>query len=142
MTRRCRGCGRRLSRPSPDGLGPVCGRRLTPTPTAQPDTPAPATTAGQLELEEPVTDLDRGQTQAATIRTAARELAEIANLGDTGALREILLDLSYALADLSGPLRELAEAWAETAVDPDAQPLDPDVLDALAGQLRHCANNT
>ncbi|MBZ6102762.1 hypothetical protein [Streptomyces olivaceus] len=28
---RCAACGRRLRRPSPTGLGPVCARRLAPT---------------------------------------------------------------------------------------------------------------
>ncbi len=29
---RCLACGRRLRRPSPSGLGPVCFRRLNPAP--------------------------------------------------------------------------------------------------------------
>ena len=30
---RCAACGRRLKRPSSSGLGPVCEKRLNPTPT-------------------------------------------------------------------------------------------------------------
>lgn len=38
---RCAACGRRLRRPSPSGLGPVCFRRLNPAPAR----PAPARVA-------------------------------------------------------------------------------------------------
>jgi hypothetical protein len=40
-TNRCTACGRRLRRPSPTGLGPVCERRLRPR-TAARNTPAAA----------------------------------------------------------------------------------------------------
>jgi hypothetical protein len=33
---RCAACGRRLRRPSPSGLGPVCFRRLNPAPARTP----------------------------------------------------------------------------------------------------------
>lgn len=33
---RCLACGRRLRRPSPSGLGPVCFRRLNPAPARTP----------------------------------------------------------------------------------------------------------
>ncbi len=33
---RCQACGRRLSRPSPSGLGPVCARRLSAPPRRPP----------------------------------------------------------------------------------------------------------
>ncbi|TVL89806.1 hypothetical protein [Streptomyces sp. SAJ15] len=36
MTAECRACRRPLSRPSPDGLGPVCRRRLRPATTTVP----------------------------------------------------------------------------------------------------------
>lgn len=55
---RCRACKRRLSRPSPDGLGPVCRRARQPQ-TARPtqlELPASVPAAdGQLALafEEP-----------------------------------------------------------------------------------------
>lgn len=51
---RCAACGRPLRRPSPTGLGPVCARRLNPTPTRRPairtpDTP-PGPIPGQVEI--------------------------------------------------------------------------------------------
>lgn len=58
MTARCAACRRRLTRPSPDGLGPTCRRRLAPPPArAGPhDQPRPALdhaaldAAGQLAI--------------------------------------------------------------------------------------------
>jgi hypothetical protein len=52
---RCAACGRRLSRPSPTGLGPVCARRLgatparRPRPVSRPD-PPPEPIPGQTEI--------------------------------------------------------------------------------------------
>lgn len=52
---RCTACGRRLRRPSPTGLGPVCQRRLRSRPPSR-TTPAAATGSpvppipGQTEL--------------------------------------------------------------------------------------------
>jgi hypothetical protein len=52
---RCRSCGRRLRRPSPDGYGPVCRRAMQPPRTASGsgNTRAPTTRAstGQLALD-------------------------------------------------------------------------------------------
>lgn len=51
---RCLACGRRLSRPSPTGLGPVCARRLGATirrpPTIRAADPPPEPVDGQTEL--------------------------------------------------------------------------------------------
>lgn len=57
---RCVACGRRLSRPSPWGLGPVCARRLGVA-AARASPPRPATgpaphVPGQTELPLSVTD--------------------------------------------------------------------------------------
>jgi hypothetical protein len=56
---RCAACRRRLRRPTPTGLGPVCERRLNPaTPRASPaaiDGPVPMV-PGQTEL--PLADPD------------------------------------------------------------------------------------
>ncbi len=52
---RCVACGRRLRRPSPSGLGPVCFRRLNPAPArpapARVAEPAVAHCEGQTEIE-------------------------------------------------------------------------------------------
>jgi hypothetical protein len=50
---RCAACGRRLVRPSPTGLGPVCARRLAPSrrPTSIRATDPPAQPIpGQTEI--------------------------------------------------------------------------------------------
>ncbi|TGZ14699.1 hypothetical protein DV517_61820 [Streptomyces sp. S816] len=47
---RCAGCGRRLKRPTPTGLGPVCARRLTGRPARIRITRDPDVPAGQTEL--------------------------------------------------------------------------------------------
>ncbi|MFJ9037931.1 hypothetical protein ACIRF8_15225 [Streptomyces sp. NPDC102406] len=84
-----------------------------------------------------------GAAEAVAIRENAARLAELDNLGDTSSLREILLDLSHALADLSGPVAKLADAWAEQqgGCYPADMP-NPDDLTNVAAALRHCANNT
>jgi hypothetical protein len=81
-----------------------------------------------------------GATEAETIRSVAAQLAEIDDLANTSALREVLLDLSYALANLAGPVGALIDAWNDTAVEP--VDTDVDALTDIAAVLRHCANNT
>lgn len=60
MTRRCRGCGHVLRRPSLDGYGPVCRARITPaapSPTRTPTARHTGThTPAQPTLEDTVTD--------------------------------------------------------------------------------------
>jgi hypothetical protein len=83
-----------------------------------------------------------GSDEAHTIRTAAAQLAEIDNLRDTSSLREVLLDLSYALANLAGPVGAVLDQWVE---EWDGEPVEIPDLDALiniAGALRHAANNS
>ncbi|QLJ06757.1 hypothetical protein HZZ00_37645 (plasmid) [Streptomyces sp. NEAU-sy36] len=81
-----------------------------------------------------------GAAEAETLRSTAARLAEIDGLADTSALREVLLDLSYALASLTGPVGALLDTWNETAVEPVDS--DVDALTDIAAVLRHCANNT
>lgn len=81
-----------------------------------------------------------GAAEAETIRSTAARLAEIDDLANTSALREILLDLSYALANLAGPVGALLDTWNETAVEP--VDTDVDALTDIAAVLRNCANNT
>lgn len=86
-----------------------------------------------------------GANEAATIRDHTRQLAEIDNLGDTSSLREVLLDLSYALANLAGPVGALTDAWVEQSEDgtsPDGDLPDADLLVAVAADLRQLADNT
>jgi hypothetical protein len=84
-----------------------------------------------------------GAVEARAIRDNAARLAELDNLGDTSSLREVLLDLSYALASLAGPVGALADAWAEQqgGCYPADMP-NPDELTNVAAGLRHCADNT
>lgn len=84
-----------------------------------------------------------GAVEARAIRDNAARLAELDNLGDTSSLREVLLDLSHALADLAEPVGKLAGAWAEEqgGCYPADMP-NPDDLTNVAAALRHCANNT
>lgn len=81
-----------------------------------------------------------GAAEAEAIRSTAARLAEIDDLANTGALREVLLDLSYALADLAGPIGALIDAWNDTAAEPVES--EADALTDVAAVLRHCANNT
>jgi hypothetical protein len=86
-----------------------------------------------------------GADEAHTIRVLAARLAKIENLHATSALREVLLDLSYALASLAGPVGALTDAWVEQSVDgttPDGDLPDADVLLTLAADLRQLADNT
>lgn len=87
-----------------------------------------------------------GADEAQTIRDTTARLAEIDDLRNTSSLREVLLDLSYALANLAGPIGALVDEWiAERGgVDvpsPEGLP-DADVLTALAADVRHLADNT
>ncbi|MGW2861930.1 hypothetical protein [Streptomyces sp. NPDC001205] len=84
-----------------------------------------------------------GTDEARVIRDTAARLAEIDNLRATSSLREVMLDLSYALASLAGPVGVLADAWAEEqgGCYPADLP-DPDALTTVAADLRHCADNT
>lgn len=91
-----------------------------------------------------MTDLNHlGADEARAIRDNAARLAEIDNLRDTSSLREVLLDLSYALASLAGPVGVLADAWAEeqSGCYPADMP-NPDDLTNVAAALRYCANNS
>lgn len=87
-----------------------------------------------------------GADEAAALRDTAAHLAEIDNLRDTSSLREVLLDLSYTLANLVGPIAALADQWVveRGGVDvPAAEELpDPDALTVIAANLRHLADNT
>ncbi|MFE9317869.1 hypothetical protein ACFYNV_22620 [Streptomyces albidoflavus] len=87
---------------------------------------------------------DYGADQARTIRVLSQNLAELDHLRDTSALREVLLDLSYALANLAGPVGALTDAWVERAAvpTPDGGLPDPTALMAVAGDLRQLADNT
>lgn len=83
-----------------------------------------------------------GAEQAESIRTAARQLAEIENLRDTSSLREIFYDLGEALDDLTEPLEQLLDVFDE--IHGGAFQADmPDLSDlrAVVNGLRHCANN-
>lgn len=85
-----------------------------------------------------------GADQAHTIRVLAAGLAEIDNLRETSSMREVLLDLSYALANLVGPIGALTDQWVEErgGVDvPDELP-DADALTEFAARVRHLADNT
>jgi hypothetical protein len=88
----------------------------------------------------------RGADEAHAIRELSAQLAEIDDLRNTSSLREVLLDLSYALASLAGPVGALTDQWAD---EQDGAPAlaaadlpNPDVLEDLAGRLRHMADNT
>lgn len=87
-----------------------------------------------------------GADEAAALRDTAAQLAELDNLRDTSSLREVLLDLSYTLANLVGPVAALTDQWIfeRGGVDvPPAEELpDPDALTVIAANLRHLANNT
>lgn len=52
---RCTDCHRRLTRPSPDGLGPICRRRRAPATPPQPTIPAlTRTTADPIDGQDPL----------------------------------------------------------------------------------------
>ncbi|MFF8716194.1 hypothetical protein ACF07T_32885 [Streptomyces sp. NPDC015184] len=88
---------------------------------------------------------DYGADQARTIRVLAQSLAEMDQLRETSALREVLLDLSYALANLAGPIGALTDAWVEQSIDgtsPDGDLPDTDALVTVAANLRQLADNT
>lgn len=92
-----------------------------------------------------MTDLNHlGADEAQTLRDTATLLAEIDNLRETSSMREVLLDLSYALANLAGPIGALTDEWIRErgGVDvPDELP-DTDVLTEFAARVRHLADNT
>ncbi|QCX82159.1 hypothetical protein C9F11_42895 (plasmid) [Streptomyces sp. YIM 121038] len=81
-----------------------------------------------------------GADEARTLRATAALLAEADDLRNTSARREVLLDLSYALANLAGPVGALVDACAEEqgGCYPADMP-DPDTLTDLAAKLRRCA---
>lgn len=84
-----------------------------------------------------------GADEALTLRDASARLAEIDNLRKTSSMREVLLDLSYALANLAGPVGTLTDEWIEErgGVDvPDELP-DTEVLTEFAARVRHLADN-
>lgn len=84
-----------------------------------------------------------GLEEAHAIRTASRALAEIDNLANTSSLREVLLDLSYSLANLAGPVGALTDAWvAQGGEAPDGDLPDADALVIVAAELRQLADNT
>ncbi|MGW4493816.1 hypothetical protein [Streptomyces sp. NPDC004376] len=87
-----------------------------------------------------------GAEEALTLRETAARLAEIDDLRRTSSMREILLDLSYTLANLVGPIGALTDEWIaeRDGVDvPDPEDLpDTDALIAIAANLRHLADNT
>jgi hypothetical protein len=82
-----------------------------------------------------------GRSEARDIRDTAAQLAEIDNLHATGALQEVLVDLSYALANLAGPIGALLDVWADQQDEetPTDMP-DVDSLTDVAAALRHCAD--
>jgi hypothetical protein len=85
-----------------------------------------------------------GADEAAALRDTAAQLAEIDSLRETSSLREVLLDLSYTLVNLAGPIGALTDQWVteRDGVDvPDELP-DADELTELAARLRHLADNT
>lgn len=87
-----------------------------------------------------------GADEAKTLRDTAAQLAEIDNLRQTSSMREIFLDLSYALANIAGPIGTLTDQWIEErggADVPDSDELpDPDELTEFAARVRHLADNT
>lgn len=87
-----------------------------------------------------------GADQAHTIRVLAARLAEIDNLRETSSMREVLLDLSYALANLAGPIGALTDQWIAERDGVDVPPADelPDTeaLLSIAAAVRHLADNT
>lgn len=92
-----------------------------------------------------MTRLNRlGADEAFAIRDYAAHLAEIDNLRETSSMREVLLDLSYALANLAGPIGALTDQWVaeRDGVDTPKDLPDADVLTAFAADLRHLADNT
>ena len=70
---RCAACGRRLSRPSPSGLGPVCARRLGPAPRRP---HAVRTTDPLPEIHPDQTALEFADYQPALTPTADRTSEE------------------------------------------------------------------
>lgn len=85
-----------------------------------------------------------GADEAATLRATAARLAEIDNLRATSSMREVLLDLSYALASLAGPIGALTDQWVaerDGVEVPDELP-DTDALTEFAARVRHLADNT
>jgi hypothetical protein len=82
-----------------------------------------------------------GAEQATTIRTAARELAELGNLARTSSPREIFYDLSEALGDLCDPIRTLLSEFIETGEDNADEVFDVEALSRLASSLRYWAEN-
>ncbi len=84
-----------------------------------------------------------GADEAYAIRANAALLAEIDTLRETSSLREVLLDLSYALANLAGPVGALTDAWVEQGGEsPDGDLPDADALLTVAANLRQLADNT
>ncbi|MBX9425472.1 hypothetical protein [Streptomyces lateritius] len=84
-----------------------------------------------------------GADQAHALRITTQVLAETDNLRNTSSLREVLLDLSYALANLAGPIGALTDAWVEQGGEaPDGDLPDVDALVILAADLRQMADNT
>ncbi|MEW2127078.1 hypothetical protein AB0891_25500 [Streptomyces sp. NPDC007259] len=88
---------------------------------------------------------DYGADQARTIRLLTQSLAEMDHLRETSALREVLLDLSYALANLTGPVGVLTDAWVQQSPDgtsPNGDLPDAYALMSVAASLRQLAHNT
>ena len=85
-----------------------------------------------------------GADEARTLRDTAAQLAEIDDLRDTSSLREVLLDLSYALANLAGPIGALTDQWVteRDGVDVPGELPDTDALTEFAARVRHLADNT
>ncbi|MCJ0875658.1 hypothetical protein [Streptomyces sp. AP-93] len=84
-----------------------------------------------------------GDNETHMLRITSQALAEIDNLRNTSSLREVLLDLSYTLANLAGPIGALTDAWVEQGGQAtDGGLPDADVLAVVAADLRHMADNT
>jgi hypothetical protein len=85
-----------------------------------------------------------GADEAEALRDFSARLAEIDNLRQTSSLREVLLDLSYALANLAGPIGTLTDQWVaeRDGIDVPEELPDVDQLTELAARVRHLADNT
>lgn len=74
---RCTDCRRRLHRPTPDGLGPVCRRRRAPATPPHPTIPALPTHADPIDGQDPSSPPNRRPPMTDTQPITPTRLAEI-----------------------------------------------------------------